>query len=29
MQKEFDRWNAQKKAINEADERLYFREGEV
>ena len=29
MQKEFDRWNAQKKAINEADERLYFRDGEV
>ena len=29
MQKEFDHWNGQKKAINEADERLYFREGEV
>ncbi len=29
MQKEFDRWNTQKKAINNADERLYFREGEV
>ncbi len=29
MQKEFDCWNIQKKAINDADERLYFREGEV
>lgn len=29
MEKEFDRWNAQKKSINNTQERLYFREGEI
>ena len=29
MEKDFDRWNSQKKGINKEDERLYFREGEV
>lgn len=30
MQKDFDRWNSTKKAINgDLDERLYFHEGEV
>ncbi len=29
MEKEFDRWNTQKKCINKSEERLCFREGEV
>ncbi len=29
MEKDFDRWNTQKKSINQHAQRLYFREGEI
>jgi mRNA interferase MazF len=29
MTKDFDRWNTEKKRLNESDDRLYFREGEM
>lgn len=29
MQKDFDRWNHEKKRLNAADARLYFHDGEI
>ena len=29
MEKDFDRWNTEKKRLNRSEDRLYFREGEV